>query len=488
MAGDKKRKKNKSGIRRRWTLNSLAATLLVVVVGLSTITIALTNYYYTTMLTSMEARASSNASFFSKNYMTSYEEYYNRANNVVFEFRDSDKLELQFINSAGRLENTTNSPNSYMLPVTGQTMLTPDVQKALTTGETTNWIGNDPITGERVMAVSSPLLFNQNQIVGVMRFVSSMEPTETKIIQMLGIATAVSVLLLLLIIFTNLLFLRSIIVPISEINSATKRIASGGYGTRIDKTYNDEIGELVDSINEMSGEIRAAERMKSDFISSVSHELRTPLTAISGWGETLMSADISDPAEIKKGVRIMLKETARLSKMVEELLDFTRVDSGRMTLNVESFALTESVEEIVYLHMDSLARSGITLELLSPDYDLPMVLGDRERLKQVFINVLDNAAKHGGSGKRILVRVFYDKPWVTITVRDYGGGIPADELPHVKYKFYKGSSVARGNGIGLAISDEIMRLHEGSLDIESTVGEGTMVTLRLPAQEELLGL
>jgi signal transduction histidine kinase len=215
----------------------------------------------------------------------------------------------------------------------------------------------------------------------------------------------------------------------------------------------------------------------------VSHELRTPLTAISGWGETLFSSDMDDPAEIRKGLRIMLKETSRLSKMVEELLDFTRIEGGRLTLRVEPCDLAAELEEIVYLHMDALRQEGIMLTYLQPD-ETPEVMGDRERLKQVFVNILDNAVKHGAAGKRIDTELFFDGNWAFITVRDYGQGIPENELPHVKYKFYKGSTSERGSGIGLSVSDEIVRLHGGELLIESTEGDGTTVTVRLPLTEE----
>jgi signal transduction histidine kinase len=191
---------------------------------------------------------------------------------------------------------------------------------------------------------------------------------------------------------------------------------------------------------------------------------------------------MNDPYEMRKGIRIMLKEAARLSGMVEELLDFTRIESGRMTLDIEPIDLASELEEALYLHMNPLRREGITLTYNHPD-ETPEVMGDRARLKQVFINILDNAAKHGGGGKRIDTVLTYDGDWAVVTVRDYGQGIPESELPHVKYKFYKGSSTARGSGIGLSVSDEIMRLHGGELLIENAEGEGVLVTLKLPRGE-----
>jgi signal transduction histidine kinase len=177
----------------------------------------------------------------------------------------------------------------------------------------------------------------------------------------------------------------------------------------------------------------------------------------------------------------MLGETGRLTKMVEELLDFTRMEGGRMTLQVGPMDVRAEFEEVIYLYMDTLAKEGILLTY-DEKGDIPEIEGDRARLRQVFLNILDNAVKHGGDGKRIETSIEAGEGAVTMRVRDHGAGIPSEELPHVKFKFYKGSSKARGSGIGLAVSDEIVKLHSGSLDIESAVGEGTTVTIRLPAK------
>jgi signal transduction histidine kinase len=340
-------------------------------------------------------------------------------------------------------------------------------------------MGTDLATGERVMSVSSPLLFSDNQVIGVMRYVTSLEKVNRQILYSIGFALGVAFLVMAIVIVSNLYFIRSIVVPVQELNEIAKKIAAGSYGDRLEKHFNDEIGELCDAINNMSSEISAAERIKTEFISSVSHELRTPLTAIAGWSETLLSGDIDDPPEIRKGIRIILNEARRLSKLVEELLEFTRMEGGRFTLQMEEADVLPEFEEAVFMYMETLKKDGITLEYSAAD-DIPNIVCDRARLRQVFLNILDNAAKHGGSGKRIDASIRTDSRFITIAVRDYGAGIPPEELPRVKLKFYKGSSKMRGSGIGLAVSDEIVRLHGGTLDIESKVGEGTTVTIRLP--------
>ncbi|MCL2002480.1 MAG: ATP-binding protein [Oscillospiraceae bacterium] len=475
-----KQKSIVSGIQRRWMRSVLTVSLLLALAVMGALAIGVSNHYYSSLTFSLESRASLYASVISRNHLASFDEYVRIINALVNEFEERDQIELQFITGSGRLQISSVSTMS------GLTVDTPDVRAALQSEPSRPFIGSNVVTGERVIAASSPILSQNGNAVGVVRCVTSLEPADARILQFVGWSALVSVFFLFIMLATNYLFLRNILKPVQEINRIAARIAEGGYGVRIEKEYPDEMGELVNNINHMSGEIRASERMKSDFISSVSHELRTPLTAISGWGETLLSADMNDASEMRKGIRIMLKETTRLSSMVEELLDFTKIESGRLTLDIEPIDLASELEEVVYLHMDALKREGITLIYRQPD-DTPEIMGDRSRLKQVFVNILDNAAKHGGGGKRIDAALTYNEQWAVITVRDYGQGIPESELPHIKYKFYKGSSTARGSGIGLSVSDEIMRLHGGELRVEPAEGGGVLVTLTLPREEAAEG-
>ena len=245
------------------------------------------------------------------------------------------------------------------------------------------------------------------------------------------------------------------------------------------------MGQLVDNINQMSLQISQSEKMQTEFISSVSHELRTPLTAITGWGETLLADDSGDIGQLHRGVRIILRESRRLTNMVEELLEFSKIEDGRFTLRVEQMDLQAEVEDAIYTYRELFRQDGIDLEYSNAGemFERP-ITGDPERLKQVLCNVLDNAAKHGGSGKRITVSMEQDGEWYVVQVRDYGPGIPEAELPYVKQKFYKGSSKARGSGIGLAVCDEIIRRHEGTFDIGNAPGGGCVVTIRLPISHE----
>ena len=131
---------------------------------------------------------------------------------------------------------------------------------------------------------------------------------------------------MLLVVISNLLFINNVVEPVAVVTEAAKRISAGSYGARIENKYSDELGELVDNINNMSLKISQNEKMKSEFLSSASHELRTPLTAINGWGETILEDDLTDdPEQLRRGIQVIVNESRRLSNMVEELLEFSRM-------------------------------------------------------------------------------------------------------------------------------------------------------------------
>ena len=262
-------------------------------------------------------------------------------------------------------------------------------------------------------------------------------------------------------------------------------VNSNKLGSTVAKR-NEKLVKLLNGVGDMSLKISQSEKMKSEFISSVSHELRTPLTAINGWGETILADTTGDPIQMRRGIRIILKESRRLTTMVEELLEFSKMEDGRFTLRMEQVDLQAEFEDAIFTYRELFRQEGITLEYDAGEQELPPVFGDPERLKQVFCNVLDNAAKHGGSGKRIAASIVLEGAAEVIRIRDFGPGIPQEELPFVKQKFYKGSSKARGSGIGLAVCDEIISLHGGKFEIANAAdGGGVLVTIRLPLKESV---
>lgn len=470
------------GLRRRWLASSVGPIIVILVlVGvLSAATIS--SSLDARARSSLEAKAKSGSDYFSAYSMGSYSEYYRRAAQYVTDYSMNDSLaknvELQFINGKRQVELSSRGA------VAGSTPATPEVGRAVETGKTASFSGRDPLTGESILAVSSPVFYN-GTVVAVMRFVTSTRLLDQQLWLTVLVMAAVIAAVIFLIFVSNLIFINNVVQPVAEVSEAAKRISSGSYGIQIANKYTDELGQLVDNINNMSLKISQSEKMQTEFISSVSHELRTPLTAISGWGETLLGDESGDPRQLRRGLRIIVKEARRLTGMVEELLEFSKMQDGRFTLQVEEMDLQAELEDAIYTYRELFRQDGIQLNYHSDQelYTEP-ISGDPQRLKQVFCNVLDNAAKHGGSGKRIVVRLTQENEAYVITIRDFGPGIPVAELPYVKQKFYKGSSRARGSGIGLAVCDEIVNLHGGRFDIGNAEGGGTVVTIRLPLKRE----
>ena len=289
----------------------------------------------------------------------------------------------------------------------------------------------------------------------------------------------VLLLICLYLILLNIWFWRCVSSPIDELTKFAKRIAGGSYGSQREDKFDNELGNLTAEINDMSDKVAVAEKSRTDFISQVSHELRTPLTAITGWAETIAF----DPAvkdDSLRGINIISKEAERLTGMVTELLEFTRIQDGRFNLRVELIDITAELEDALFTYGELIKQAGMELKYTAPPSEIPLIPGDPERLKQVFLNLMDNALKHGGEGNRLDVTVTSDESYVHIEFRDHGHGIPAGELPHVKEKFYKGSSKNRGTGIGLSVCDEIITRHDGKLDIKNAEGGGCSVTVSLP--------
>ena len=471
-----KKKKRLSGIERRWFVNNVGVIMLLVAACVLGVVFSMAAYYDTNLRSGLENKAKTTTDFFSNYISQSYKEYYQSCIKFAQTFEEKDRLELQFISANGKL--VASSYGKFA----GRSPSTPEIQQAIDSQQIRHYKGRNPLTGERILAVSSPMIYTNGEVIGVLRYVTSLRNADLQILMIALIAVTIG-LLFIGSIFPEQLFYQVHSVPVSQINATAKRIAAGSYGVQIPGQYDDEIGELVSTINDMSVKIGQAEKTQTEFISSVSHELRTPLTAISGWGETLLTSENLD-AETRRGVVIIAREAKRLTGMVEELLEFARMQDGRFTLHVETADILAEFEDTVFMYGNRLKQEGICLHYDGCDEEIPEIPCDVARMRQVFLNILDNAAKHGGEGKRIDASIAHEGSFVVIRMRDYGPGIPEEELPHVKLKFYKGSSKARGSGIGLAVCEEIVTMHGGTLTLENAEGGGTLVTISIPTGEE----
>ena len=296
-----------------------------------------------------------------------------------------------------------------------------------------------------------------------------------------GYITAAVIILLVMcvyVVLVNLWFRSFVTDPLSKLTAFSRKIADGKYGSQEEVAIDNEIGDLTGAINDMSKKIAIADKTRTEFISQISHELRTPLTAITGWSETI-AYDPAVQGDSLRGINIITKEAERLTRLVAELLEFTRIQDGRFNLRIELIDIAAELEDALFTYGEIMRQAGISIHYDPPEEEIPLIPGDPERLKQVFCNLLDNAAKHG-EGEDIDVTLQEDGNFVRICFRDYGHGIPEDELPHVKEKFYKGSSKNRGTGIGLSVCDEIISRHNGTLNIRNAEGGGCEVEITLP--------
>ena len=468
--------KKLGGLRKRWLMNTVGVILALGLVCVLAITAAFAAYYHSNMEADMRERAKTTSEFFAEYIDQNYNEYYRSCMVYAETFADKDKIELQFINTHGKL--VASSYGQWA----GKSPSTRDINDAVVTRAPSTYVGKDRATGERIMAVSCPMIYSNGEVIGVLRYVTSTRLMDRQIVIVALISLLGLLAVLVIVLISSNYYIRSIMLPVAQITEKAKRISGGSYGVQIQTKYDDEIGELAQTINEMSSKISQNEKMQAEFISQLSHELRTPLTVINGWSETLLADETMD-ADTRQGLKIISSEAGRLTEMVMELLDFTRMQDGRMTLNVELTDIRGEFEDTVYMYSSRLSQDGIRLDYLDDDGDIPEIPCDPKRLRQVFLNILDNAAKHGGAGKRIEASMRFEDGFVVVRIRDFGPGIPEDELPLVKKKFYKGSSSVRGSGIGLAVCDEIVEMHGGLLTLENAEGGGTMVTVKLPASD-----
>ena len=286
-------------------------------------------------------------------------------------------------------------------------------------------------------------------------------------------------MILILVSLTGSLYITSLKKPIDAIGETAKLVAAGQFDTRIDNIYSGELGDLCEIVNNMASELQRTNNLKNDFVSSISHELRTPLTSIKGWSDTISSVS-SDDELYQRGLNIISSETERLSGLVEDLLDFSRLESHRnLSYDPVMLDLGAELSDSV-LTLDQRAQKlGITVKYTEPEYPV-IVDADKNRLRQVFTNVFDNALKYSSRKKTISVKLAVDGDSAVISVKDRGPGIPKEEIPKVTERYYRASNSVYGTGIGLSLVDEIMKAHGGSVRIESELGHGTTVILTLP--------
>ncbi len=457
-------------IKMRWFVNVFAIVALFVTVAAIAFSILFRSIYYERI----EVLANDYSYEFNSLNGVNKSNFTDSAISLAGQFKYKTKMEIQVTDSEGDIIVSTSGFKSA-------TIETSDFQKAKDTGKP-QVIRTENQNKEDVLICATPLYDSNNEFLGAYRWLVSLKAVNRMSLSFTVMCIFTAFAVLTIFIASGIYFIKSIVNPIKDVGNIARKIAMGDFESRIEIAKNDEIGELCEAINYMASELYDAQNLKNDFISSVSHELRTPLTAIRGWGETAKMSVGTDDELVNRGLDVVLNEANRLSGLVEELLDFSRIETGRLQVNSAPLNATAILTESADMYRELAKQQGIDFVFNAPEAQLE-VLGDGDRLKQVFINIIDNAVKYTESGGQVLITQTTEEGCIRITVVDTGVGIPAADIDRVKEKFYKANKTVRGSGIGLAVADEIIKQHKGLLFIESTEGAGTTVTVVLPIYE-----
>lgn len=456
-------------IKMRLLLSYLVVIFLSVFILDCVILISVKNYYLDNIQDILTKQAEVSSNLFEKYFNT--DDLSSDAQSLTETFTSSTNAQVQILNTysvvlSDSIGGSENTQIDY-----------PDARKALK-GSLGEWSGKSTETGEPIMSVSYPLR-NNNKIIGAVRLVTSLTDVNKTINRGIIIVVIISTIILAFLAFISKLLSLTIINPVQNITEAAESMAKGNFNIKIKKQYNDEIGKLSDTLNYMQEEILKNDNLKNEFIASISHELRTPLTSINGWAITLARDDMKDNSKIRYGLKMIEQESLRLTSLVEELLDFSRLASGKIALREEYIDINELINYVINQMLPRAQRQGISINSsLAPDIDLMYV--DPNRIKQVLINILDNSIKFTPKDGHINITSSVLNKQLSIEIQDTGCGIDRKSIDKVKNKFFKGNSKSPGSGIGLAVCDDIINLHHGKLLIQSEENKGTKVSIILP--------
>ncbi|MRN54526.1 HAMP domain-containing protein [Paenibacillus sp. LC-T2] len=362
-----------------------------------------------------------------------------------------------------------------------RTITTSDVPEAAG-GSIGRWVGKQPGTNESVMAVSKILQIHGRDAY-ILRYLTSVEGINEDLLNLTLLSIGIGVAVLAIVVLFSFGLANSIVKPLNNITAVSAQMAKGRFNTRIKGNYKYEIADLAATLNYMAEEIVRSNQTKDDFISSISHELRTPLTSIKGWSETLISGGY-DPEETKLGMGIISRESDRLIGLVEEILDFSKLQQNEMKLSIGIVNVKVLLQETI-LNIWAKAEKKRIVLLLECDEAI-YVKGDANRLKQVFLNLVDNAVKFSHEDSSIVLTAQrFSASETAIIVRDSGIGISDDHISRVRDRFFQVDALNGGTGLGLAISQQLVELHHGKIEMNSELGKGTQVTVILPLTDEL---
>ncbi|TCP30560.1 signal transduction histidine kinase [Scopulibacillus darangshiensis] len=452
---------------RRVVLYFMAVIILTLILVETIFAVAIHRYYYDGIEKTLISHAETSKDLYEKFGAngTSQEEV--APYSYVLETFKYKGAELQLVNKSGQIiSSTTGFKDDKAI----------NLDPRLKEGKTSSHVERLPNTNEKIMTVYFPVKINQD--LYILRYMTSLKSVDHVLFYIYLGAILIGLCIAVFVFLVSLRLAQSIVNPIKHIISVASHMAKGNFTNRVTVEYKHELGDLSKTLNYMADEIQKTDQLKNEFISSISHELRTPLTGIKGWGETMLIDPHIDGKEMKQGLTVITNETERLMAIVEDLLDFSKFQANKVRLYKERIRLDDVISQSIDSLRIKAEKKGC--HLISQRLNGVIIEGDENRLKQVLINIIDNAIKFAYKETDIHIMLEENDNQVGIIVKDKGEGIEEQHLPYLTRSFYQVKALGKGSGLGLSICKDIIHLHGGELDIQSVPADGTTVTVTLP--------
>ena len=464
------------GLRKKVIKNYFIIIAVMVILFEGLFILYIKNYYYDYVKQSLQNQAEYTNLYYNPSVNVEPSSFEKKVNNIIKnkDTGNHSKFAIQIIDKNRRIIVDQYGFN------TNEVVNYEDVERALKDAkELYPYTYRLSTTKEHLMSISVPIKVN-NIVEGAIRYTVSLDKIDYAIFKLVAELVLAGICILIIGVSLSLRFAQTLIQPLTELKQFANELAHGNYSIKLKNTNisDDEIGDLAKTFEYMAEEIDKSEKLKEEFISSISHELRTPLTSIKGWSETLGYEGISKE-ELDLGLTIIQDETERLIKLVEELLDFSRLASDRIKLKIDIVDIEVLTKGVVNQLVVKAKENNINLKIEFENENIEKIHGDKDRLRQVLINLVQNSLKFTAEGGYVIIRVSQNEEYTTIKVLDNGDGIEKENLEKVLDKFFQEDYNKSGSGLGLAISNEIVKLHGGSMNIHSKKGVVTLITVEI---------
>lgn len=398
---------------------------------------------------------------------------------VVDGWRRYSKLRVTVVDGTGIVRAATMSEQINQ-PI--DDMLRPGLRDALH-GRENSMVWRSPNFGyEDTMYVNMPI-YQEGTLVGAVRVAHSLAEIQENL-QRIRVTFMSTVLgYAALIVMLTVWLAGTIVRPVEQLDQSAQHLASGDLAHRVKVEGTNEITHLGTTLNRMAERLQTLEGLRRSYVSNVSHELRTPLAAIRSMAETLLQHGDDDPQLKHRYLPRIISQTERLARLASQLLDLAQIESGNLVSRFAPVDLGSVITDVAHTcAVDARAR-GVELVMHLAE-GLPLLMGDRDRLEQLFINLCDNALRHTPAGGNVTIVARRLNDTVEAVVEDTGVGIAPEHLPHLFERFYRVDAARTraggGTGLGLSIVEQIVKAHQGTIHVESKVGRGTRFAVCLP--------